>query len=81
MLRRQRLADRGYVRAEDEPKPEPVMPGQDDEAQEGTEAESGSTVTPLRPAPEPEDKAPTPSAALLAELEAHRTAGLQAALA
>ena len=80
--------DRGYVRAEDEPKPEPVTPAQDDEAQEGTEVgdgtpkeESGSTVTPFHPAPEPEDKAPALSATLLAELEAHRTAGLQAALA
>jgi ParB family chromosome partitioning protein len=79
--------DRGYVRAEDEPKHEPVTPTQDDEAQEGTkvedgatEVESGSTVTPFRPAPEPEDKAPALSAILLAELEAHRTAGLQASL-
>ena len=80
--------DRGYVRVQDEPKPEPVTPAEDDEAQEGTEAgdgtteeESGSTVTPFRPAAEPEDKAPALSATLLAELEAHRTAGLQAALA
>ena len=80
--------DRGYVRAEDEPKPEPVTPAQDDEAQEGTkgedqttEGESGGTVTPFRPAPEPEDKAPALSATLLAELEAQRTAGLQSALA
>jgi ParB family chromosome partitioning protein len=80
--------DRGYVRAQDEPKPKPVTPAQDDEAQEGTEAEdgtteadSGSTVTPFRPAPEPEEKAPALSATLLAELEVHRTAGLQAALA
>ena len=81
--------DRGYVRAEDEPKPEPVTPAEDDEAQEGREAEdrtteegeSGDTVTPFRPAPEPEDKAPALSASVLAELEAHRTAGLQAALA
>ena len=35
--------DRGYVRAEDEPKPEPVTPAQDDEAQDGTEAEDGAT--------------------------------------
>ena len=81
--------DRGYVRAEDEPKPEPVMTAQDDEAEgapatedEDTSDHTGSsTVTPFRPAPEPEDKAPALSAALLAELEAHRTAGLQAALA
>ena len=76
------------MRAEDEPRPEPVAPALDDEAQEGneaeagpTDAESGSTVTPFRPVPEPEDKAPALSATLLAELEAHRTAGLQAALA
>jgi ParB family chromosome partitioning protein len=80
--------DRGYVRAEDEPKPEPITPAEDDAAQDGTEAEdgtteaeSGSTVTPFRPAPEQEDKAPALSATLLAELEVHRTAGLQAALA
>ena len=81
--------DRGYVRAEDEPKPEPVTSGHDDEARDGAEAEDeaadegegGGTVTPFRPAPEPEDKAPALSASLLAELEAHRTAGLQAALA
>jgi ParB family chromosome partitioning protein len=78
--------ERGYGRAEDEPEPEPVTPVQDDEAQEGTEdgtteAESGRTVTPFRPTPEAEDKAPALSATLLAELEAHRTAGLQAALA
>ena len=80
--------DRGYVRAEDEPKPEPVTPAQDDETQGDTEAEaqategkSGGTVTPFRPEPEPEDKAAALSATLLAELEAHRTAGLQAALA
>jgi hypothetical protein len=71
--------DRGYVRAEDEP----VTPAQDGtEAADGTaEADSGSTVMPFRPAPEPEDKAPALSATLLAELEVHRTAGLQAALA
>ena len=73
----------GYVRANDEP----VAPAQDDKAQEGkeaedgtTETESGSTVTPFLPMPEPEDKAPALSATLLTELEAHRTAGLQAAL-
>ena len=76
--------NRGYVRAEDEP----VTPNQDDKARGSTETgdglaeeESGSTLTPFRPAPEPEDKAPALSATLLAELEAHRTAGLQAALA
>jgi ParB family chromosome partitioning protein len=80
--------ERGFVRAEDEPKSEPLTTDHDDEAQEGREAEdrtteeaSSSTVTPFRPAQEPEDKAPALSATLLADLEAHRTAGLQAALA
>ena len=80
--------ERGYVRSEDEPTSEPVTPVHDDwtqedrEAEDGTtEEERGNTVTPFRPAPEPEDKAPALSATLLAELEAHRTAGLQAALA
>jgi ParB family chromosome partitioning protein len=80
--------ERGFVRAEDEPKSDPLTTDHDDEAQEGREAEdrtteegSGSTVTPFRPAQEPEDKAPALSATLLADLEAHRTAGLQAALA
>ena len=70
--------DRGYVRAEDEPKPEPNTPAEDSKAQEGMEAENGtdevecgSTATPFRPAPEPGDKAPALSATLLAELEAY----------
>jgi len=78
------------VRAEDEPQPEPVTPDVD-----GTEADGigetgtddgagerpigGGAVTPIRG--EDEDKAPALSAALLAELQAHRTAGLQAAIA
>jgi ParB family chromosome partitioning protein len=57
-----------------------VQEGIEPEA-EAIEGESGSTVTSFRPAPEPEDKTPALSAILLAELEAHRTAGLQAALA
>lgn len=75
--------ERGYVRSEDEPTLGPVTPAQEDrEAEDGTtEEERGNIVTPFRPAPEPEDKAPALSATLLAELEAHRTAGLQAALA
>ena len=81
--------DRGYVRAADEPMTEPVTSAHDDEAHDGAETadgeideeESSGTVTPFRPAPEPGDKASAPSAILLAELEAHRTAGLQAALA
>ena len=100
--------ERGYVRPEDEAQPEPVTPDADGKAdgpgEAGTDEDagdtpiSGSTMTPFRPSPEPEDKpsgrsstgcadgtlptsAPALSAALLAELEAHRTAGLQAAIA
>ena len=40
------------------------------------ETPTGGSVTPIRSGAEPEDKAPALSAALLAELEAHRTAGL-----
>ena len=83
--------DRGYVRPEDEPQPEPVTSDGSGTETEGTgetgtgedagEAPiGGGTVTPFRPAPEAE-KAPALSATLLAELEAHRTAGLQAAIA
>ena len=80
--------ERGYVRPEDEAQPEPVTPEVD-----GNEADragddtgetpiGGSTVRPFRPSSEPdEDKAPALSAALRAELQAHRTAGLQAAIA
>ena len=84
--------ERGYVRPEDEAQPEPVTPDVEDGEADGSEETgtdedagdtpiSGSTMTPFRPSPEPEDKAPALSAALLAELEAHRTAGLQAAIA
>ena len=83
--------ERGYVRPEDEAQPEPVTPDADGGEGDGTgktgtdeglgEAPIGGTVTPIRGAAEPEDKAPALSAALLAELEAHRTAGLQAAIA
>ena len=84
--------ERGYVRPEDEAQPEPVTLDENGTEAEGTgetgtdkdasEAPiGGGTVTPFRPSPEPEDKAPALSAALLAELEAHRTAGLQAAIA
>ncbi len=85
-------AERGYVRAEDEPQPEPVTPdmdgaeadgigetGTDDNA--GETPIGGDTVTPIRGEAEAEEKAPALSATLLAELEAHRTAGLQAAIA
>lgn len=76
-------AERGYVRAEDEPKPEPITPdmvGTDADGETGTEDDAGEvpvagTVTTFRPTPEPEDKAPALSATLLAELEAQRTAG------
>ena len=83
--------ERGYVRPEDEAQPEPVTPdeggGEADGIEEtGTDDDAGETpiggtVTPIRGAAKPEDKAPALSAALLAELEAHRTAGLQAAIA
>lgn len=79
--------ERGYVRSEDEAKPEPVTPGEDSDEADGTdevgtgETPKGDTVTPIRGAAEPEDKAPALSATLLAELEAHRTAGLQTAIA
>ena len=83
--------ERGYVRPEDEAQPEPVTPDEDGGEGDGTgetgtdeeagETPIGGTVTPIRGAAEPEDKAPALSAALLAELEAHRTAGLQAAIA
>ena len=97
--------ERGFVRPEDEPKPEPAAPtgggdGQDgpDEGGGGTGSDSGDAPvgggaggsawpSPVRgftgatvTAP-PEDKAPAVSAALQGELEAHRTAGLQAELA
>ncbi len=83
-------AERGYVRAEDEPQPEPGTPdgdGSDEDGGTGTGDDAGETpigggtVTPIRGAAEPEDKAPALSATLQAELEAHRTAGLQAAIA
>ncbi|WP_420608242.1 ParB/RepB/Spo0J family partition protein [Novosphingopyxis sp.] len=83
--------ERGYVRPEDEAQPEPVTPDEDGGEGDGTgetgtdeevgETPIGGTVTPIRGEAEPEDKAPALSAALLAELEAHRTAGLQAAIA
>ncbi len=84
--------ERGYVRAEDEPQPEPVTPdvdgsegdgigetGTDDDA--GETPTGGGTVTPIRGEAEAEDKAPSLSATLQAELQAHRTAGLQSAIA
>jgi len=82
-------AERGYVRAEDEPQPEPVTPdvgGSREDGGTGTggdagETPIGGTVIPIRGKAEAEDKAPALSAALLAELQAHRTAGLQAAIA
>ena len=61
--------DRGFVRVEDEA--QPVT------AEGGGEAGADGVVTTLRPI---QAKSPTLSGALLAELAAHRTAGLQAAL-
>ena len=95
--------ERGFVRPEDEPKPEPATPAAD--GQDGTDADGGTgegsdsgdahaggdggSTGGAWPLPvrrgagmtEPDDKAPALSATLQAELEAHRTAGLQAALA
>lgn len=78
--------ERGYVRPEDEPAPEPVAAEQEDDAGEGDAADQGDTITPAgTPLPSPasaeaEDPSPHLSAALEGELEAHRTAGLQAEL-
>ncbi len=99
--------ERGFVRPEDEPKPEPANPAADGDRQDGAEADGtgegsdsgdapaggdgSSTITcgawplPVRggasAVAEPEKEAPALSGALQAELEAHRTAGLQATLA
>jgi len=81
--------ERGFVRPEDEPKPEPASPAADGDRQHGTEAggtdAGGAWPLPVRggagAVTEPDDKAPALSGALQAELEAHRTVGLQAALA
>jgi len=98
--------ERGFVRPEDEPKPEPAIPAADADGQDGAEADgtgsagegSDSGDTPAGgtdaggawPLPvrggagavaEADREAPALSGALQAELEAHRTAGLQAALA
>ncbi len=99
--------ERGFVRPQDEPKPEPVAPDVDGGETDGTEdagpdrsrtgsgsdsgdapaegSAGGAWPMPVRGGvavvTEPEDKAPALSATLQAELEAHRTAGLQAALA
>ena len=59
--------DRGFVRAEDELKPEPMTSAQEDEAhgeggpEDGAadKGEKGGIVTPFRPEPEPEDMAST----------------------
>jgi len=98
--------ERGFVRPEDEPKPEPASPAADGAGQDGAEtdgtgstregSDSGDTPAggtdaggawplPVRggagAVAEAEREAPALSGALQAELEAHRTAGLQAALA
>ena len=96
--------ERGFVRPEDEPKPEPATPAADKDGQDGAAVDGtgegsdsgdapaggdgtgtgGAWPLPVRggaPVTEPEDKAPALSGSLQAELEAHRTAGLQAALA
>jgi len=100
--------ERGFVRPEDEPRPEPASPAADRDGQDGAEADgtcstgegsdsgnaiaggTGTSTGGTWPLPvqggagavtEPEREAPALSGALQAELEAHRTAGLQAALA
>ncbi|NOG74233.1 ParB/RepB/Spo0J family partition protein [Roseicella sp. DB1501] len=77
--------ERGYVRPEDEPKPDADESGEAEaEDAEGVDpadhAEGGPAAGGMA-VPEPEDKASALSAALQGELEAHRTAGLQAELA
>ena len=82
--------ERGFVRPEDEARPKPTMPTADGSdvnpvGETGTDGASGDlpaggTVTPVRGEAKPDDKAPALSAGLLTELEAHRTAGLQAAI-
>ena len=76
--------ERGYVRPEDEPAEteDKVEAGAEDAGgvDPADHAEGGPTAG-NGAAPEPEDKAPALSAALQGELEAHRTAGLQAELA
>ncbi len=97
--------ERGFVRPEDEPKPEPATPAADANGQDGAAGggtgegsdsgdapagDTGSSTGGAWPLPvwggagavaEAEREAPALSGALQAELEAHRTAGLQAALA
>ena len=82
--------ERGFVRPEDEARPESMTPAANGseadgtgeaEAREEPAEEADDAVTPIRGGAEPEDKAPALSGALLAELEAQRTAGLQAAIA
>ena len=83
-------SERGFVRPEDEARPEPVTSGAehselDETEQAGADEDAGDrpvgNVTPIRDEAEPKATVPALSAPLLAELEAHRTAGLQAAVA
>ena len=78
--------ERGYLRPEDEAEPETPLPQAGTEAQGGRSEQGtcgvddgGSRDDRCPDVIEP--KAPAPSAALTAELEAHRTAALQAELA
>ena len=79
--------ERGYIRPEDEPKPEPVAAEEESDAgEDGASDEEGEVAPPVgTPLPSPvpaeaEERFPVLSAALEGELEAHRTAGLQAEL-
>ncbi|MBN8908540.1 MAG: ParB/RepB/Spo0J family partition protein, partial [Rhodospirillales bacterium] len=77
--------ERGFVRPEDEPVTPGVESGEADGTgkmgQDATEAPNGVAATPIRGGAGAVDKSPALSGALLAELEAHRTAGLQAVIA
>lgn len=73
--------DRGYVRREDEPVPEPITLPKNGAKGVTSEGVTEATVMPFYLAPEPGGQSPRPFAALLVGLEAHRTAGSQAALA
>ena len=73
---------RGLLRPEDEPKPAaPHADGRDEEDGEGLDSPGTGEAEAPAAEGDAEDKAPALSAALVAELRAHRTLGLQAELA
>ena len=77
--------ERGYVRPEDEPRPEPVAVAEDG-AEDGGDADGAEAApSPAGPLPSPapveaEERSAVLSAVLEGELEAHRTTALQAEL-